>query len=88
MKRVTDADQNAATALLEVAEANGELRKVAEKRTELESRVTKVEAESGCRLIRLNTMMGKQARMEKVLRDVIKESVGVFDRFVNRHGGG
>lgn len=58
-KRVRDADLKAFTSLLEVAGANGELRKVALKRNKLEGRLGEVEAESDRRLTCLNTVLVK-----------------------------
>lgn len=46
-----------------------------------------MEVESVRRLTLLNSMLVKQALMDKMLRSVIEQSVSVFDNFVNRLGG-
>lgn len=84
---VTAADEKAAAAISQVSVVNGELCKVAEKRNEFECRLRKVETESGCRLIRFNILLVKQAGMDKVLHSVIEQSVSVLDGFINRTGG-
>lgn len=89
MKRVMDAGRKAAAAFLELVEASGELRRVIQKRNEFEGRrkELEMEPESGRRLICLNTMLVKQARMDKMLRGVIEQSVDISHGLINRLGG-
>lgn len=83
----TDADQKASAGLLEIAKVKKELSRVAQKRSELNGRSGEVEALSGLRLNRLNTMLVKQSLVLNVLGGVNVESVSVFAVFVNRLGG-
>lgn len=46
-----------------------------------------VEEESSRQLIRLNTALVRQVRIDEVLRAVIEQSVSVLDGFVIRIGG-
>lgn len=82
-RRVTDADEKAAAALLQAAVVKSDLSKVAQKRNESAGRFRVVKAESGHWLIRLNTLFVQQARVDAVLGDVIEPYVFVFDGFVN-----
>lgn len=60
---ITHADEKAAAAHSQTAEVKGELGKVAEKCNEFKGKLRMVKAESSRRLIRLNTLFVKQARM-------------------------
>lgn len=82
-----DDDEKAAAALLQVDEVKDEFGTVSEKRNEFKGKLREREAESGRRLIRFNTLLVKQARMDKVLPRGIGQSDYVFDVFVNRLGG-
>lgn len=61
--------------------------KVVEKRSEFEEKWRELEAKSNHWLIRVSIHLVKHARMEKVLRGFIEQSVTVFDGFVSRVGG-
>lgn len=56
MKGVTDADQKAAAAFLQVAETRAELGKVSRRQNEFDGRFREIGGESRRRLIRLSTM--------------------------------
>lgn len=84
--RVTDADGKPAAAVSKVADVMEELAKVAEKRSDFESKLREVKAESGRRLLRLSTLLVMKTSVDKVLRGIIEQSVSIFDGFVNRLG--
>lgn len=85
-KSVTYTDQKTAAALLKVAEVKGAFSKVARNLNEFETRLSGVWAESGRRLVHLNTMFLVKARVDKLLRGVIKQSVSVFGGIATRLG--
>lgn len=60
--------------------------KIAEKRKDRESKLRESESESCHRLLGLKHVLVKQARVDKVLRGVIEQSVSAFDGFVSRLG--
>lgn len=84
---VRDGEEKDAAALLQAIQTKGELGKIVEKQNELEGRLTKIEGETGCLIIRFNTMFVKPARTDKVLRSVTTQLACDFDGIVNRLGG-
>lgn len=87
IESVTDADRDVFAALLHVFDTKDEMGKVAQNRNEFEGSLREVECDSGRQLISLIPRFLKQVRMDKAFCDVIKQSLSVFDGFVNRLGG-
>lgn len=64
-----------------------ELLVVARKPNEFEGKLRESEPQSSRWLIRLNTRLVKLARMDKILRGAMEQSVSVSDGFVKWLGG-
>lgn len=85
-QKVAGAKEKGSAAVLQITEVQGRLGKVTERCNAFHGRLREVEAESGCRLIRSNNVLAKQASMCKVFRGIIGKAVKVSDGFENRLG--
>lgn len=82
-KMVTDGNKKTAADVSQAGQVYGELSKLSRKSNEIKGKLRKVEAESRCRLIRLNHLSVQQTIMYKAMHGVIEQSVSIFIDFGN-----